>query len=320
MQDLITVRVARKTSEARDICSLELVSAAGDTLPAFSAGAHIDVLLPSGIMRQYSLMNRLRHGASYEIAVLHEPASRGGSRGIHEQVSEGDTLQISAPRNHFPLSDEASASLLLAGGIGITPLLCMAESLDESGRIFALHYCVRTGGRAAFMSRLRAAPFAERVEVHLDDGPAEQVFDMAAVIAAQPTGCHLYVCGPTGFIEAAKATAGRLGWGAERIHVEYFGAVVEAKADDASFEVEIASSGEIFVVPPHATVADILLDAGIDLPVSCEQGVCGTCVTRILSGVPDHRDQYLTESERAANDQFTPCCSRASSSRLVLDL
>jgi len=319
MSETLSVKVIRKSDEAENICSLRLEAVAPSTLQAFSAGAHIDVHLPNGIVRQYSLVNA-GNEPYYEIGVLNEAASRGGSRAVHETIQEGDVLTISHPRNHFALADGHSPSLLLAGGIGVTPILCMAQRLHAIGAPFAMHYCVRNVARAAFVDRIADSAFAGQVSMHYDDGPADNTFDMTATIAAQPPGTHLYVCGPAGFIEAAAGIAKAQGWPPERIHFEYFAAGPTDRADDGSFEVQIASSGDVFTVPAGTSALQVLNDAGVDIPWSCEEGVCGTCVTRVLDGEPDHRDHFLSDAEKAAGGIFTPCCSRARSARLVLDL
>jgi vanillate O-demethylase ferredoxin subunit len=314
-----TLRIARKTVEATDICSFELVDTDGQTLPPFTAGAHVDVHLPNGLVRQYSLANDPGETHRYLIAVLRDAGSRGGSTAMHG-LEAGMSLPVSAPRNHFPLAEGATHSILLAGGIGITPILCMAERLDRLGASFALHYCSRSADRTAFAERIRAAAFASRVHFHHDDGPVRQALDAAATISAPREGMHLYVCGPSGFMDAMLSTARRQGWPEERLHREYFAGAATATADDGAFEVQLASSGAVIRIAPDQSVASALAAAGVDVPVSCEQGVCGTCLTRVLDGTPDHRDMYLTDAEHARNDQFTPCCSRARSARLVLDL
>ncbi|MGA0611694.1 PDR/VanB family oxidoreductase [Caldimonas sp. KR1-144] len=317
----LRVRVARKALEAEDICSLELVAADGGALPPFTAGAHIDVHLPGGLVRQYSLCNDPRESQRYRIAVLREAASRGGSQAVHDALREGDVLTIGAPRNHFELSGEGERALLLAGGIGITPILCMAERLAATGTPFELHYATRSRARTAFLDRIGSAAFASQVRFHFDDGPAAQRLDLAAVLAQPRAGTHLYVCGPKGFIDAVLATARAAGWREPQLHWEFFaGAEVAARDGDAAFEVELASSGRVIAVPAGLSVVQALAQAGVEVMVSCEQGVCGTCLTRVLQGEVEHRDSYLTPDEQAAHDQFTPCCSRARSARLVLDL
>jgi vanillate O-demethylase ferredoxin subunit len=317
----IDVRVVRKRREARDVLSFALEAVDGAGLPAFTAGAHIDVHLPGGLTRQYSLCNPPGERHRYVIGVLREPASRGGSRAMHELVREGDVLRIGAPRNHFGLAADATSSLLLAGGIGITPILAMAHELAAAGREFSLHYCARSADRAAFADRLHASAFAARVHVHLDDGDAAQRVDLARLLARPAAGRHAYVCGPRGFIDAALASAADSGWPAASLHREFFGgAEATAGAADERFEVRLARSERVVVVPAGVTVVQALAASGVDVPTSCEQGVCGTCLTRVVEGVPEHRDLYLTPEEQARNDQFTPCCSRSKSPWLVLDL
>ena len=316
----LQVRVAAKRTEAPDIYSLELVAADGGALPAFTAGAHIDVHLPNGLVRQYSLSNAPSETKRYVIGVLRDAASRGGSTAVHDLVAEGSTLTISTPRNLFPLDNAAPHHLLLAGGIGITPMLAMAEHLAATDGSFTLHHCSRSRARTAFVERLAAAPFAAHTHHHFDDGDASQKLDIAATLQSAPAGTHLYVCGPKGFMDAVLSAGRAAGWPEEHLHREYFGAAPTAKADDGSFELEIASSGKVIKVLPDQTALEALHAGGIDIPMSCEQGVCGTCLTRVKAGTPDHRDQYLLPEEQAANDQFLPCCSRAKSARLVLDL
>lgn len=316
---MLEVRVSRRHPEAQDILGFELRSLDGASLPPFSAGSHIDVHLPNGLVRQYSLCNDPRERDRYQIGVLLDPASRGGSRCLHEAVEEGAQLRISEPRNLFPLAHEAGRSLLFAGGIGITPILCMAERLAQSGAEFELHYCCRSAERAAFLERLSRSSFAERVQLHFDDGPADQRLDAARLLAAPADDTHLYVCGPGGFMAHVLDSARQAGWDEVRLHREYFAAAPEPQAAAGSFEVQLASSGQCFQIPPERSVAEVLLEAGVDIPLSCEQGICGTCVTRVLAGEPEHRDLFMTDAEHARNDQFTPCCSRSKSPRLVLD-
>jgi vanillate O-demethylase ferredoxin subunit len=315
----IQVRVARKSREAEAICSYELVREDGAPLPPFEAGAHVDVHLPGKLVRQYSLCNAPGETHRYLISVLRDAASRGGSQTIHEQIDTGAVLQISEPRNHFPLV-EARRTLLLAGGIGVTPILAMAEALSSRGAAFEMHYCARSPERAAFRERIGASSFAPQVHFHYDSGDASQKLDLSQLLAAPRPGTHLYVCGPQGFIDHVLGTARALGWPAAQLHVEYFGAVAADPSGDRPFDVRLASSGKVVTIPAGKTVIEVLAGQGVEIPYSCEQGVCGTCLTRVLEGVPDHRDMYMTEEEQAANDQFTPCCSRAKTPVLVLDL
>jgi vanillate O-demethylase ferredoxin subunit len=252
----------------------------------------------------------------------------------------GTTLEIGEPRNHFPLDPHAAHSVLLAGGIGITPLLSMALHLAETERSFELHYCAREPARAAFVDRLDTPPLNARTRLWFDDAPAGQRIDFAQVLGKPDAHTHLYVCGPAGFIAAVLGAAAQAGWDPANVHREYFGAAgvgaagvgaadvgaggesetSAAATADGPFQVSLAQSGRVVDVPAGMTIVEALRSCGIEVPVSCEQGVCGTCLTRVLSGTPDHRDVYLTDDERAANDQMLPCCSRARTPMLVLDL
>lgn len=314
------VQVQRKEVLAADIVQFDLVDPHGRELPPFTAGAHIDVLASAEHLRQYSLCNPPDERHRYRIAVLREPNSRGGSVAMHNQVQEGDLLQISAPRNHFALNQDARRTLLFAGGIGITPILAMAEALHQRGSDFELHYSASTPGNAAFVEYLEAAAFADRVTFHFTKTETGKRIDLAAQAAKPETDVHVYVCGPESFNDAVMDTYKAAGWPGHQLHTEYFvGADVDTSGD-GSFEVQLARTGARFMIPADKTVAEVLIDHDIDLLTSCEQGICGTCITRVLEGIPEHRDRYMTDEEHAANDQFTPCCSRSRSTRLVLDL
>jgi vanillate O-demethylase ferredoxin subunit len=320
MNELLQVRVAAKREVAEGIVAFELMPLNGRSLPGFEAGAHIDVHVPSGPVRQYSLYELPGETHRFRIGVLREPQSRGGSVKLIDAVKEGDVLAVSAPRNHFPLDRTAEQSVLLAGGIGITPILCMAQQLAHEGRDFEMHYCGRTMDRMAFLEDLRRTNYADRVQVHVDDGPREQQLDARAVIGAPTAGKHLYVCGPTGFMDHVLQTARSLGWDETHLHREYFAAAPIDHSADGPFELELKRTGRVIRIAADQSAAQALLDAGVSLSLSCEQGVCGTCLTPVVDGVPDHRDLYLTDAEHERNDCFTPCCSRARTPRLVVDL
>ena len=313
----IEVVVAARREEAADIVAFELRRADGGPLPPFEAGAHIDVEAGPGLVRQYSLCNAPGDTTRYLIGVLKDAASRGGSRTMHETIREGSTLFIGAPRNLFALQP-AVHTLLVGGGIGITPLIAMAESLAREGAPFSLHYCARSAERMAFRTRLAQGSYADRVRLHLDDGPPEQRLDLARILAQAPADTRLYVCGPAGFMDHVVGVAAGRGWPQDRLHLERFAPV--AGGEERAFEIELAKSGGRYLVPPGRSVVKVLDDAGVFVPVSCEQGICGTCLTGVLDGIPEHRDSCLTDEERAANTLFTPCCSRALTARLVLDL
>ncbi|KIC07683.1 Vanillate O-demethylase oxidoreductase [Leisingera sp. ANG-M1] len=316
---LINVKIARKAVLAKDIAGLELVPADGGTLPPFNAGSHIDVHLGGGLIRQYSICNAPSDRTCYRLGVLREADGRGGSEAVHA-LEAGQHIQISEPRNHFALSSEARHSMLIAGGIGITPILSMAQALHAQGASFELHYCARTEERMAFRDELLASDYAGRVHLHFDDGDDAQKFDIEGLSQAPDAGTHLYVCGPTGFMDAVLASAAK-GWPSEAVHREYFAVEPqETDEEDRPFRIKIASTGQIVDIPADMAAIDVLEELGFDIPKSCEQGICGTCITKVLEGTPDHRDFVLTDEEHAENDQMTVCCSRAHSDLLVLDL
>ncbi|MGO4581491.1 2Fe-2S iron-sulfur cluster-binding protein [Cupriavidus sp. 2TAF22] len=319
--ELIPLRVAARSSEAEDIVAFRLVNAAGGDLPGFEAGAHLDVHTGPGRVRQYSLCNPGPSVDHYEIAVLKEPASRGGSTFMHDALAVGSEVLVSRPRNHFELVDGAPV-LLFAGGIGITPLLAMAKQLSEQERSFELHYCARSRARAAFRARLEAASYADNIHFHFDDEDSSQRLDIASVLARATPEHHVYVCGPGGFIQHVLDGALHAQWSEDHLHREFFSAPTApaGRVTDTQFELELARSGRRLVVPAEKSVLAVLAEAGVDVAASCEMGVCGTCVTRVIDGTPDHRDVYLTDAEHVRNDSFTPCCSRSRSPRLVIDL
>ena len=316
---MLEMIVTQKQEEAVGICSFELTHAGGGTLPAFSAGSHLDVHLGEGLVRQYSLCNDPAETHRYVIAVLLEPASRGGSKAMHE-LTVGQRLLISEPRNLFAIEATASRHLLFAGGIGITPILCMAERLARIDADFELHYAARSADRAAFLERIKTSGFAHRVHLHFDDAQPASPLNLSQLLGSPSASTHLYVCGPAGFMDFVLGSAREMGWSDATLHREYFAAPADVQAGGNSFEIQLASSGEVYAIGEDQTIIDVLYEAGIDIPVSCEQGICGTCLTKVLEGEPDHRDSFLTEAEKSRNDQFTPCCSRAKTPRLVLDL
>jgi vanillate O-demethylase ferredoxin subunit len=316
----LEVRVVRKAPVANGIAMFELARVDGQALPAFTAGAHIDVHVPNGMVRQYSLCSDPQQADVYRIAVLHEPASRGGSQGMHELVEQGAVLRISAPRNLFALAPQARRSLLMAGGIGLTPLMSMARVLQREGADFALHYFARSRERAAFVEELPTGPYGANVHVHLDDGPPSKKTDLDQLLQSPADDLHLYTCGPKGFMDAVLSKARALGWADANVHYEFFAAELVRTGDEGEFQVRIASSGQTIAVGAEQTIVAALAAAGVQVPMSCEQGICGTCLTRVVEGEPDHRDMYLTPEEQARNDQMLLCCSRARSACLVLDL
>jgi cytochrome P450/ferredoxin-NADP reductase len=315
-RETLTVRVAVRQQAAQDIVAIELESADGTPLPPFDAGAHVDVQVTAELLRQYSLCNDPAAHGRYRIGVLLDPKSRGGSAAVHAAFHLGQVLEIGRPRNNFPLRTDAAHTVLLAGGIGITPILAMAHALHAAGQSFELHYCGRSAPRLAFLDELQR--FGPRVQVHLDEGPASQHLHIDAVLAAPAADRHLYVCGPNGFMDFVTHAAQRLGWSENTVHLERFGA--EVNTDGAPFTVVAARSQVSFEVQPGERIADKLIAHGIDVRMSCQSGVCGTCVTRVIDGMPDHRDHVQTAVEKASNRSITVCCSRSKTRRLVLDI
>ena len=312
--DLLTLRLVAIRYAAADTNLYEFADPEGRPLPAYAPGAHVDVHLPGGLMRQYSLARPDRHGQPYLVGIKLDRAGRGGSRWLHDEARVGQLFQIAPPRNHFPLTEDAPHSVLIAGGIGVTPVWCMAQRLVDIGASFELHYAVRTRADAAFLAELEAMAPSARLHV---DAEAETVLDVAAIVEAAPAGAHLYCCGPAPMMAAFEAAAA--GRAAEQVHVEYFSAAPPAPIE-GGFVVALARSGREVVIPPGSTILETLRRAGLTLTSSCEQGVCGACETRVLEGLPDHRDLLLTPAEKAANKTMMICCSGALSDRLVLDL
>jgi ferredoxin-NADP reductase len=317
-EQLLNVVVHKRQLQGDGVVVLDLTRTDGSLLPAFAAGAHIDIHVGPGLVRQYSLCSDPADLSSYRLGVLKDPASRGGSVSVHDTLVEGREVQISTPRNLFPLVDDAQRSILLGGGIGITPMIAMAYALHQRGERFELHYCGRARNRSAFLQELQNAPFAEHVVTHFDDEAPEQKLDLAKVLGQGQSGEHMYTCGPTGFMEWVINGAREQGYAEDHIHKEYF--QVEVDASGASFEVVAARSGKTVEVAEGQSILDALASVGIKIEISCEQGVCGTCLCDVLEGEPDHRDVYLTDEEKAGNDQILVCCSRAKSKTLVLDI
>ena len=319
MTAALQTRLRNIRYEADDVNSLEFVPLAGQELPRFTAGAHIDIALPNGDTRSYSLCNSPSDRDRFVIAVRKETEGRGGSRQVHEALRAGDVVSIAGPRNNFPLVEDASYSVFVAGGIGITPLLSMIRRLEELGRRWELHYRCRGRARAAFLGALEAlnGHAGQRVHISVSDEPGSQRLNIAAIVAQAPEQAHFYCCGPTSMLDAfAEAAAGRP---ADCLHVEHFsneGALVR----EGSFEVEFARLGKVVQIADGQTILEAALAAGADVPFSCEEGVCGSCEVRVLEGLPDHQDMVLSKQERAANTKMMICCSRARTPRLVLDL
>lgn len=312
---LLDLRVRAVRYESELVRSYELARPCGGALPAFEAGAHIDLHLPTGAVRSYSLCNDQEERDRYLIGVSRDNAGRGGSVWVHQNLYAGDIARVAPPRNNFALAESAPSSVLIAGGIGITPLLAMARRLHRLGREWQLVYAVRSRRLAAFAAEA-ATLDPGRVLLHADD-EAHGVLDINRLVTAAPPGAHVYACGPPPMMRAFASAAAALP--ADRRHAEYFTSALEA-ASDGGFDVALARSGVTIRVRPGQTILQAIEKEGIDVPFSCMEGVCGTCETRVLSGVPDHRDLVLSEREKARNESMMICCSGSRSPRLELDL
>ncbi|HEX5279650.1 MAG TPA: PDR/VanB family oxidoreductase [Micropepsaceae bacterium] len=283
-------------------------------LPAAEPGAHIGVILPNGIERQYSLVRAGPQLKEYTVGVKRDLNSRGGSIFMHDQLRVGSRLPIVPPRNNFPLKDDAGLVVLVAGGIGITPIYCMVNRLIERGRKWELYYSSRTRLDAAFLDELAQHP---ATHLHFDDEEGGHFLNVPGIVDSLPRHAHLYCCGPAPMLAAFEAATAH--WPAEQIHVEYFTPKFAA-AQEGGYIVELARSKRELVIPAGKSILQVVREAGIDVPHSCEEGVCGACETRVISGIPDHRDTILTESERKENATMMICCSGSKTPRLVLDI
>jgi len=313
---LIRVQVARKWPVSRSAMALELRPLAGN-LPTVQPGGHIDVRLPNGLTRQYSVTNGPGDTASYVIGVKLEAGSRGGSRAIHESVREGDVLAVSAPRHNFPLRRDAARTVLVAGGIGITPLLAMARTLGKERLPFALHHFASHRDEQAFADETFA--LGDPVTAHLGLTPAETRARLETIVTAHVPATHLYVCGPGPMIAVVREIAAAAGWPEGAVHFEHFRNDTDMD-DSSAFEVSLSRSCLTLPVPAGRSILEIVRDAGVDVPSSCGQGACGTCMVSVIEGEPAHQDVYLNGEERRRGDRMLICVSRAKSARLVLDL
>lgn len=321
MANMLNAFVHTLKFEAQDILSLELRPMTGKDFPAFEAGSHIDLHLPNGIVRSYSLLNDCRERHRYVVAVLKDKASRGGSRAVHEQLRIAMPLQISEPRNNFKLVETAAHSVLVAGGIGITPILSMVQRLHQLGCPFEVVYCARSRLSAAYVAEIEA--LTTQVHWHFDDaqgGPP----DLQALLATRPgvgaNNTHYYACGPAVMLDAFERSCASLGY--THAHIERFQAVEVAPASDAqqTYTVELKRSGQVLTVMHGQSLLATLQAANIDCSTSCEEGICGSCETRVLEGTPDHRDSVLSPQEQASHKMMMVCVSGCKSSHLVLDL
>lgn len=318
----LDVRVKQIRYEGKGINSYELISPTGKQLPPFDAGAHIDIHLKNGIVRQYSLCNSSAERDRYVIAVLKDENGRGGSRAVHEGLSAGDIVTIGKPRNHFALARDAKKVILIAGGIGVTPLKAMAHELEDRGVGFEMHYCARSSEAAAFGPELDGLRCAGKLRYHFDDGNASNQFDIKKLLAHPAPGTHVYYCGPAGFMAACADAASH--WPKGTVHFEHFKAPEQPRrapgsADHAGgCEVTIASTGQVIHLKPDQNFADALNEAGVAVATSCCAGLCATCKVRYLEGEIEHNDFILSDEER--QEYLTICVSRPVGKTLVLGL
>jgi tetrachlorobenzoquinone reductase len=315
---LIDVELAAIETVARDTNVYTFRRPDGGRLPRYTPGAHIDIHLPNGLMRQFSLVTPQPDPENYVVGIKLDAASRGGSRYIFDELRVGHKLKISAPRNNFPLVESAEHVVLFAGGIGITPIWCMVQELAAQNRSFKLYYSCRSRPDMAFLSALQKLP-AESVQLHFDDEAGGKFLDIAGIVNAAPAHTHFYCCGPNPMLaafEAAAASRPRA-----EVHLEYFTPKAEIESKTlGGFWVELARSGEEYFIPEGRKVLEVLFEAGVDVDYSCELGICGECITRVISGIPVHHDSVLSEEEQATNEKVMICCCGCASERLVLDM
>ena len=315
----LRVFVKSITIEADRINSYALYPASGEHLPTFTAGAHIDLQLHEGVIRSYSLINDQSERHRYVIAVKREEAGRGGSAFVHDKLKVGDVLAVSAPRNNFAFDEAVHRSIFVAGGIGVTPILSMIRRAAALGRPWTLHYASRTRSDAAFLADIEMLARVSGGEVNavFDQQPGGGALGIPAIVSAAPGDAQLYCCGPLPMLEAFK-DAGKCRQ-PHTVHLDYFSPREEA-ATAGGFDVHLRKSGRTIAVAPGQTILNALLDAGVDVAYACSEGTCGTCETRVIEGMPDRRDVYLSDEERAENKQIMICCSGARTPVLVLDL
>jgi len=309
------------THLARGVSAFDFRPVDGAPLMPFAAGAHVDLVLPNGVRRSYSLCNAQDETHRYVVGVKKASPSRGASVYLHDQLRIGAEIDVAPPRNNFPLVENAPHSVLIAGGIGVTPIWSMLRRLVALGASWELHYASPTRKDAAFVDELQQLAAADLPRVNLAFGhePGGRRLDLDEIVAGAPSGAHFYACGPARMLDAyEKATAGLP---RERVHMERFAGAGEAiRVGGSDFDIALARSDKTIHVPADKSILDVLLDEGVDVEFSCMDGVCGSCKVQVLEGVPDHRDGVLSAEEHVANGSMMVCCSRALSGRLVLDL
>lgn len=317
MTTLYDVVVKNRHVEGGNIAVMEFESATSATLPKVEAGAHIDVHLPNGMVRQYSLCQNPNDEGKFRLGILRDPESRGGSVSAFDEIKDGMQIQVSEPKNLFPLL-KAKHSVLIGGGIGITPLITMAYQLASEGTSFELHYCGASPENCAFVDEIKNGELAQYTTFHFkSEGASHRAFFESAIKNIDSES-HIYTCGPVGFMDWVINLATTHDFPEQQIHKEYF--QIETDTSGDSFEVVAERSGKIIMVEAGETILQALAKEGIEIEMSCEQGVCGTCMCDVIEGEPDHRDVYFTDEEKASNEQILVCCSRSKTPRLVLDI
>jgi len=313
-ENTLQMKLMSVTFAARDVNLYEFAATDTDELPPAAAGAHIDIHLPTGDIRQYSIVQSGDRLTRYVVGIKREETGRGGSRYIHDQLRVGSIVRVGRPRNTFALDHEAPYSVLIAGGIGITPIWCMAQHLDATGRDWTLHYACRSRQDAVFFRSIRAS---SRASLHFDDEHNGRHINIRSIIEQTPQHAHIYCCGPTPMLDTFEEAT--RDWPKHQVHREFFSAAPPPGSDHA-FSVTLARTGRTLQIPAGRSILDVLRAENIDVPYSCESGICGCCETRVLAGIPDHRDMVLTEAERSSNRTAMICCAGSKSETLVLDL
>ncbi|MGB0671438.1 MAG: PDR/VanB family oxidoreductase [Rhodospirillales bacterium] len=310
---MMDVRVTKRTKLTPVIDEFRLAPVDGGTLPGFEPGSHITVATPSGAMRRYSLVNDGTNPTEYVLAIKREPESRGGSSSMHEQAVEGAIISVQAPDNEFKLVD-GEQYILIAGGIGVTPILAMANKLTKLGKPFELFYVSRSATDAAYLQEMSAF---KKATIHHDEGDPEKVFDFWDRLE-KPKKEHIYCCGPQGLMNEIRALTGH--WPESQVHFEDFNPVVVIRPDDVAFKVTLANDGKTYDVPADRSILEALRDAGVPTVSSCETGTCGTCRCRVIEGEVEHRDVVLEDSEKERGDTIMICVSRANGGDLVIEI
>jgi phthalate 4,5-dioxygenase reductase subunit len=312
---MLPLLVMRNDKIADGIHILEFRDAGGQPLPKFSAGAHIAIQAPNGLLRKYSLCNDPAERDRYLVAIKREANGRGGSCNLIDNTKAGDELMVAPPVNDFGLPPRAQDFLFIAGGIGITPIMAMIREVLRQGKRFRLFYCSRSPETTAFLDELSAPEFKDQVTIHYDQGDPARSLDLKPVLAERKNREHLYCCGPRPLMEAVRAMTDH--WSSTAVHFEAFSEAETHKPTDKPFKLRLARSGEVLDVPTTKTILEVLRDRGLDVPSSCETGTCGTCRTKLIAGEADHRDLVLAEHERA--DTIMICVSRAKSDEITID-